>query len=95
MAVGHHVIAGISTETLCNSSKSLTLLGHLAPILFNHGFMIFLMIFVWGIIVFNIVYLSLAILYYFLEGYFYFSGDIRGAKINYSLMSLNTEKCLG
>lgn len=51
------------------------------------------MIFVWDIIVFNVVYLSLATLP--LVGYFYFSGDIRGAKINYSLMSLNIEKRLG
>lgn len=59
MAVGHHVDAGFSTETLCKSNKSLTLLGHLAPIIFNHDFIIFLMmIFAWGIIGFNVVYLS-------------------------------------
>lgn len=66
MAVGHHVDAGISTDTLCNSNKSLTLPGHLAPILFNHDFIIFLMmISVWGIIVFNVVHLCFTILYYF------------------------------
>lgn len=77
MGVGCHVDPGISIETLCKSTKSLTLLGHLAPILFNHDFIIFLMMtFVWGIIVFNVVYLSFnhTILSpaKALEGYFYF-----------------------